>query len=336
MLHWVDNVARPDLAPNTYESYRWEIKKHIVPVIGHIPLADFTPDLLQDFYSYKVQAGSIRKPPKSKEKKPTPPPAPRGLSNRSVQYLHSILNQALEHAVDLELLDRNPCAKIKPPRDKKTKRHHRRLYVLSVEQLVAFLGFARDHTDYALIYVAAYTGARQSELLGLTWGKIDWAAPAINIHAALHLSEQTGEFSLGPVKNATSHRAVAVTQDVLAVLKDHKARLEAAGFACGDNSLVFPNKSGGFINRKNLSGRFSNLAARAGHEGFTFHGLRHTHATLLLESGEYINAVSERLGHANVDTTLRIYGHVLPQKPSQVASRFSALLTTDPGAQKVP
>jgi integrase len=62
---------------------------------------------------------------------------------------------------------------------------------------------------------------------------------------------------------------------------------------------------------------------------FTFHGLRHTHATILLSDGEFINVVSERLGHTDMDTTLKTYGHVLPKKRVDVAERFSRLVSIE-------
>lgn len=317
LLHWIDNIARPDLAPNTYESYRWEIEKHIIPVMGHIPLASLGPVHIQDFYSYKSLAGGIRKPAKPKnENVPEVPAPPKGLSNRTVQYLHSILNKALEKAVDLELLDRNPCRKIKPAREK--NRAGEKWVVLTARQLESFLDDIREKRDYPIIFTAAYTGARQSELIGLEIRNI--GKNYIRIERAYH--PEDGD-DLGRTKNRTSTRTVAVTKEVIDVLAAHRAALEAKGYT---GPLVFPDLDGGYTRRKALSQRFKIIAKNCGYPGMTFHHLRHTHATILLSAGVNPKAVSERLGHRDIQTTLSTYTHVLPKEHTQVASTFSGLL----------
>ena len=84
-------------------------------------------------------------------------------------------------------------------------------------------------------------------------------------------------------------------------------------------NLVFPTPEGKPEKRNNVYRRFVTFAAKIGHKGMRFHDLRHTHATILLADGEMVNAVSQRLGHANVSTTLEIYGHVLPKKAEETA-----------------
>lgn len=316
LLHWVDTIAKPNLERNTYESYRWEIEKHIIPSLGHIPLCALEPFHVQTFYSYKAEAGRLK--------------GKGGLSNRTLNYLHSILRQALDKAVDLELISKNPCDKIKPPRDKQAK--VRKMVVLSKEELKKFLASCRDHQDYALIYVAAYTGMRQSELLGLQWDDILWQEKAIQVRNALHLLDD-GTFEHRPrTKTETSSRIIPVSDGVLAVLKEHRksqaeAKLASGGSYKNELSLVFPDEKGKPQDRRNVYHRFENLAAKLGHKGMRFHDLRHTHATILLADGEMINAVSQRLGHANVSTTLEIYGHVLPKKAEETAKRFERLLS---------
>lgn len=317
LIRWIDTIARPELKPVTYQGYRWYIVKHINPIMGHIPLSHLVPLHIQEFCSYKIENGRLD------GKGP--------LSNRSVIYIHSILRQALERAVDLELIPKNPCARAKPPRSRKRRGKTgkgRSYVVLDAEQLTEFLDRCQGHRDYALVHTAAYTGMRQSELLGLQWHHILWNENAIDVEQALSLLEG-GKRVLGETKNLTSTRTVKVTDSVMAILREHKKaqlerQLKSGGTFVNHHNMVFPDiRNGEFENRKNLSHRFSKLAKRAGYEGFRFHDLRHTHATILLSAGEYINAVSERLGHADVDTTLRTYGHVLPKKQDEVAKRFA-------------
>lgn len=316
LLYWIDTIARADLERNTYESYRWEIEKHIIPCLGHIPLCELEPIHIQTFYSYKAEAGRLD--------------GKGGLSNRTVTYLHSILNEALKKAVDLELIPKNPCAKVKPPRDK--KQPGKKMVVLSKEELRQFLDGCREHRDYALIYVAAYTGMRESELLGLQWDDILWKEKAIRVNKTLHRYKD-GTYDLRPrTKNESSNRIIPVTDSVLTVLREHRKKQMEAQLASGgtyrkEMNLVFPDLNGGPQDRKNVFHRFANLAKKLGYPKMRFHDLRHTHATILLADGEMINAVSQRLGHADVNTTLETYGHVLPRKAEETARRFERLLS---------
>ncbi len=134
----------------------------------------------------------------------------------------------------------------------------------------------------------------------------------------------------------TNHftRTITVSKNVLTLLKAHRKSQNkqklAAGKAWANKwDLVFTEADGSPMDRRNLTNRFGNLAKNLGHDDFTFHGLRHTHATILLSDGEFINVVSERLEHADIDTTLKTYGHVLPKKREDVADRFHQLVPSD-------
>jgi integrase len=304
LLYWVDSIAKPDLAANTYESYRWEIENHIIPIMGHIPLAYIGTAHIQEFYTYKSQSGRLD--------------GKGGLSNRSIVYLHSILNKALAKAVSLEYIQKNPCDTIKPPRDK--KRPGQGWVILDAHQLDEFLANCRGHRDYYLIHLAGNSGARQSELLGLEWERILWHRNTIRITQALHRMEKKAP-QMGLTKNDTSTRDVEMSASDMAVLREY---WEAKGKP--RKGLVFPDLDGGYMRGKNLSKRFSNLAFKHGYEGMRFHDLRHTHATILLSAGINPRAVSERLGHANVETTLSIYGHALPKDRTMAANCISNII----------
>lgn len=315
LIYWVDLIAKKSLEKNTYQSYRWEIENHMIPNIGHIPLSELVPMHIQTFYDYKSEAGRLN--------------GSGGLSNRSIKYKHSILNQALMKAEDLELIEKNPCAKADVPKDKKTQKE--KMAVLSKDKLRELLEAIIEHNDYHLIFTAAYTGMRISELLGLRWLDILWDQKQIRIEMTMHVLNN-GEFEHRPrTKNKTSTRTIDVTDNVLNVLRNHrKQQMEMALF--NKLNLVFPNtnpkKLGLPQNRKNVSHRWANLAAKMGHKGMRFHDLRHTHATILLEAGEMLKAVSERLGHADELTTTRLYGHVRPAKAVATAEKFDQLINS--------
>lgn len=153
-----------------------------------------------------------------------------------------------------------------------------------------------------------------------------WLVKIIRIEQSLHAISKD-EFKHRPrTKNDTSTRNINVTDRVLNVLKEHKEGQKEKGISVADDSLVFTDKHGKPINRNNLEHRYSNLTAKYGFNGMTFHHLRHTHATILLSAGANINEVSERLGHKDASITLKIYGHVLPVRDQSLADKFDTLV----------
>lgn len=109
-----------------------------------------TPYDIHKFYEYKSESGRLVEPKEDKDGNTKVPP---GLSNRSVTLIHTVLNQAFIKAVELEMIEKNPCEKAKPPKDKKKKRKSEDdIVALSKEDLHEFLHEAIGHRDFAIIY----------------------------------------------------------------------------------------------------------------------------------------------------------------------------------------
>jgi len=305
---------------NTHERAVRIVNKNIIPGIGYIPISELEPDHIIDFYVKLFKEGK-----KVKTKDPEGNSIIRwvGLSNRSVRYVHVILNQSLNDAVTKKKISANPANGLNPAADK--EKHYSKWVVLSEEQLLDFLAKSEGHRDFALIHTAAYSGCRQSELLGLTKDKILWKEKALRIEQSLHLDpgSENGFEHRPRTKNDPSTRTVNVTEDDLEVLRQYISKQKEAGIV---SELVFTEPDGENINRNNLGHRFSNLARKNGHPGMTFHHMRHSHATILLSNGANINEVAERLGHADPTITLAVYGHVLPGRHQQLAEHFASLI----------
>jgi len=319
---WLENFSKPNHEQTTYKRGERIVRNNINPYIGHIPLGALTTDHVQGLYDVLRKEGKVKKK-KNREGEIETIKSP--LSARTVKYVHTILNQALEQAVNRDKIPDNPCKKAIPPKDKEEAPE--KWVVLSALELKSFLEDDRcvSHRDYALIHTAAYSGARQSELLGLTKDRILWDESAIRINQSLHKDEDREDgFEHRPrTKNRRSTRTVKLSAKAMVVLAEHIKRQEAAGI---NNHLVFTEPDGRPISRNNLAIRFSRLAAKLGYPEMTFHHLRHTHATILLSDGAYINDVSRRLGHASPVITLSVYGHCLPQGDDILVKKFDDLL----------
>lgn len=328
---WLEVYYKPDVEKNTYERGVRIVKNNIVPYIGHIPLGELTTPIIQEHYNTLGRIGKITR--KKNEKGEYVIVKREPLSPRTIRYVHTILSQSLDQAVVMNKISQNPCkgpdgtSKMgaKPPKDKRKSKE--KWVILSAPELKSFLEDERvtNHYDYELIYIAAYSGARESELFGLEEDKILWDWSGIRIEQALHLDKDSEDgFELRPrTKNETSTRDVKLPASAMLVLKRKLEKKRALGIK---SKLVFTEKDGSPIKRYNLIHRFSNLAEKVGHPGMKFHHLRHTHATILLSSGWYINDVSQRLGHSDPSITLSIYGHCLPQGEDGLVERWLSLV----------
>lgn len=306
---------------NTKQRAKGIINHNIKPNIGDKMISGITADDILNMYK-KLSTTGGRKG--------------KGISQRSIKYVHTILNQSLEQAVIRGKIPSNPAKGLTPAQSKVRDRD--KWVVLDADQLHDFLdnikfvkyknGKTKLHEDYALIYTDSYSGFRQSEILGLTWERILWDTNYIRIDQTLHRSyEEDEDFEFRPrTKNETSTRDVDVPQRVMDVLAEHKMVQVARGISVDPKSLVFTDLKGNPIKANNLAKRFGTLAKQNGYPGMTFHHLRHTHATILLSAGAYINEVSERLGHATPLITLKTYGHVLPKNRGRLSAQFDSLL----------
>jgi len=301
---WLENDAKVLLKweQNTRKRKVQIIDNNIKPYIGDVLLPDLDADTILKMYS------DLKK---------------EGLASRTLRHIHATLNQSLNHAVKRKKIPLNPAQGLTPALSLEDDKDN--WVVLNQKQLNAFLENIKAHALYTLIFTAAYTGARQSELLGLTWNKVLWKKKAIRIEQALHRDDEAESgFELRPrTKRRGSKRTIDVSSKVIELLKELKKQQEESGYK-GDHVFVKPD--GQFYDASILSRSFGRLTKKHGHKGMTFHHLRHTHATILLSHGAYINEVAARLGHTDPRTTFALYGHVMPGREATLAQFFDKVM----------
>jgi integrase len=172
-----------------------------------------------------------------------------------------------------------------------------------------------------LLATAVFTGLRQGELLGLTWGDIDFESAVLRVRKAMSRDGQRTQ-----PKTPQAIRDVVLMAALLRVLREHRL----ASRYSADTDLVFCSSAGTPLNHRNVSRRGLELAVRtAGLERtdlpkLRFHDLRHTFASLLIAHGANVVYVSRQLGHASPDITLRVYAHIFDA--AEHAQRTTALL----------
>ena len=288
---WIEKHKSPKLAPATLTSYRNNARIHIKPYVGEIPLRE-----LSTYHIQRMLDGI-------------------GGSLSTFIKNYNIIHGALEKAVELGMIPRNPCKGVAFPKDDK-----RKMRVLTKEEQKRFI-MALDGEYYRAMFLTyLYTGMRIGEGIPLQWKDIDLEKRTLRVNKKAIVAHDYNKHEAVQVvqdfcKTKSSKRTIAITAGLVAVLREHKETMmklaEDMGEEWSDESLVFRNSRGNMVYSRNLQEVLYRIYDKAEIEGATMHTLRHSYATRCFEAGVDIKAISEQLGHANVKTTYNIYVHLL-------------------------
>ncbi len=309
-------AQRARLRPSTFDSYSRVIATHVVPRLGAVKLQKLRADHLDKFYVDLLTEGRVR----GDSKKGT-----AGLSPTTVRYAARILSKALADAERKGTISRNPAPLSDPP--KPDQSHRAEIKAWTATELRTFLDGVSAHRLHPMLYLAANTGLRRGELVGLEWSAVDLDASRLTVRTAtvsVAYAKQTGS-----PKTSTGERVVDLDARTVAVLKAWKRTQAAERLAVGpdyDRTLVFTRPEGTGWHPVSISKSFDRLVKRSALVRIRLHDLRHTHASLLLAAGTPVKVVSERLGHASPALTMAQYQHVLPGMQAEAANAFGDLL----------
>ncbi|MBN2405191.1 MAG: site-specific integrase, partial [Coriobacteriia bacterium] len=241
------------------------------------------------------------------------------VANKTIRNRLGVLSSALRKAVKDGLVSSNPVDSIDMPKKKRPE-----LVVMRETDAATLLSAVEDSEIATLVWTALHTGARLGELLALRWRDLDLVAGTVHIARTLVEGASSGDdwyYFTSPKSGHT--RTIELDPETIARLKAHKAANAADRLKIGEAwkklDLIFPNvwqqrqvAPGTPLRPTTATRIFRRIADGAGLEGVRFHDLRHAHATFALRAGQNPLIVSRRLGHADVQTTLSIYAHVLP------------------------
>ena len=310
---WLPSVSN-ELRYSTFDSYRRNVEIHVVPRIGDARLQALRPLDLTRYYTELLRSG--RRDGRG------------GLSPKSVRNIHLMLHRAFEDAVDLLYLRTNPATSAKPPRAAAADPDAIRYWTGS--ELRCFLDTNSDHRHWPIWYLAANTGMRRGELVGLRWRDVDLEARRISVRNAI-VSVGYQACRSDP-KTRRGHRTIDIDHRTVGMLANHRRaqndEREAVDLA-GPSEFVFTKLEGTPFHPELVRQAFDRRVTRTQVPRIRFHDLRHTHATLLLKAGVPPKVVSERLGHATVAFTMDIYAHVIPGMQAEAADMFRNLVFGD-------
>jgi integrase len=291
----------------------------LVPALGRIVLARLTPaDVERALGSFvasgRPDGGAPRKHPR------------RTVTAQTVRHQRATLRIALAAAVRDGLVARNAAADALPPRVP-----HRPVAYLSAPDVRRLLDATRDD-EYGPIYaLAASTGLRLGELLGLGWQDVDLTAGTLTVRRSLARTVDGG-WALGEPKSARSRRIIPLPRIATDALHRQRARQDAAREAVGTawqdggNQFVFTDAVGRPLLGPRVSYAFGRARAAAGLPPVRFHDLRHSAATLLIAEGTPLIVVSELLGHSSTAITSLFYVGSVPALQRDAAAAMDRAL----------
>lgn len=304
---WLSH-AKGNLSPTTYRGYKRIVDTELKPALGFTKLGELSPLQVQGFL-----ADALEHPSKRDGERRSP---------RTVLRFYLVLNKSLNQAVRWQLIPRNPCSLVDPP-----KAPHIEMRALDEAEIKRVLSAAESTPLYGPVLLAIATGMRRGEILGLRWSDVDLDTGELNVVRSLQDTE-TGLVFKAP-KTRKGRRVVLLPPGVVDALKEHKARQtdldSMRDVHPGFEDLVFCRADGAPWHPGVFSAEFHHFMRRLGVVG-RFHDLRHTHATQLLKRGVPISVVSERLGHAKASITLDVYSHVLPSMQQQAAEKVGEMM----------
>lgn len=238
--------------------------------------------------------------------------------------------QILAYGVSMEYIDSNPMRKTMRPKHKEyeEKRKFYTKYELNT-LLDAFKDFG-NIKQYAFFRLLAYTGMRKSEVLALQWKDIDMFNKELHVNKTVAIDEHKNIIIQTP-KTKASRRTISLDKGTLAILNDWRIQQRADYLKLGyntnsDNQYVFTTLKNTLYIPNTVNDWLRYILKKYNLPRITPHGFRHTHASLLLEAGESVKVVQQRLGHENSKVTLDIYTHITNNAPKKTGQEFADMM----------
>lgn len=285
LTRWLDVYCKSKRT-STRETYKSLIKRHLLPNIGHLFIAELRPDDISGLFADLLD----------------------GLSAATVTLIYNILSAALRQAVKSEVAYRNIMQAVDKPKIEAVNHA-----ILSENQLRDFIDRVKA-SPYSLAYLLMVCGGlRRGEALAAKWENLDFKSGSIQITETL--VRVGGGLEFNQPKSRQSRRTVALPEEVL---KELKAVRRKSGLMTSDaGAPLHPDK---------LWADFRKIKYDLKLGALTLHELRHSHSSHLLKSKIPLSDVSRRLGHSSIRTTNDIYAHIVPESSDNAAEAINKLI----------
>lgn len=281
---------------STKRYYKNVFDSYIIPAFGQAELQKLTTLQIQRVYNDWMFKSS--------------PKSDKPLAVSTVKLINRALKCALNYAVELEYIRKNPATKIKFPKNESGKK----LEVYTAEELQQVLSVVIG-TDLELPFALLMEGAlRRGELLGLRYEDVDFDRKTISIRQALVETEDCKKPAFSNCKTSSSRRDIIVSDYTIELIrkelvkyKENKLRL---GRKFKDKGLIVCQPNGEWYLPKSFSRKWTRLLEEHNLRHIKLHGLRHSVITMLMDSNVPVHVVQHRAGHADAQMTLNVYSHM--------------------------
>ena len=301
--YWMDSIVRPNRAETTVYAYQKIIDNHIDPALGTVPLKRLTPKMVQEYYTETQRAN--------------------GLSSNTMRRHHDLLSSALRSAVRQDVIPASPMERVEPPRVRTTES-----YFYNNQELKLLYQKIEGNILELAVKLAGSLGMRREEICGLKWENVDLQRHLVLIREARTAYGAT--IVQKETKNRASVRTLYLPDEVYLLLEQEQARqqqercLQSPTYNPTDHVIL--DAKGVPYSPNALSLAFTRFVKKNDLPRLTFHGLRHTFATIASCQGASLFDIGKALGHSTPATTGRIYTHLVDRTHEELVQRVSDAL----------
>lgn len=365
LREWIAAVEDA-LKPSTAQNYRDYTSAYVDPTVGHRKLQELSVPVLNAFYHHLLSEGRRKQDHNGRMYEywarhssergglgPTPADLVKhcgvtihaaraavlryrrgriptatgaGLAPKTVKNVHRMLHRALRDAVAWDYLVSNPAEHASLPRQKRGNRHRPQPW--TVDELVAWLRVALTDRFAALWLLAATSGMRRSELAGAERSGLDLDAGTLAIGDTRVVV--AGEAVDSDGKSESGVRTISLDVFTAELLRGYLTVLDGEAQAFGDSypthDKLMRYPDGRALHPDTITRRFNRLVDLAGVRRIRLHDIRHTYATVSLDSGINPKIVSDRIGHSDLSVTFQIYGHRSVGQDREAAELIAKLI----------
>lgn len=305
MQEFLERFKKNELKITTYDSYMSIFRKHIKDTkLGKTRLEKVSTEILQRYYNDKLKDG---------------------YNSKTVRSIETIINSALAMAMKLKMISENPNLYTSLPPKKKYEAK-----TLQKEEIDVIISEAKEEELYPIVMTTIYTGMRKGEVMALKWENVDFQERKIYIKNSLcRIEEQQLDekgrrcvkYEILEPKTKKSIRMIPMLDEVYNALMMQKSRQNEdkkkyKGLYT-EQGLVFASESGNYLPQRPFMDKYHTFLKKYNITDIRFHDLRHTFASMLIESDVSMKVVQELLGHSTITTSMDIYTHVSDKKKEQ-------------------
>lgn len=310
-LWW--NNYKHTVKPNSQDATRKLLKKHVLPLFGAYRLNKLTTPLIQSIVNQLAEKTN------------------KGEVGAYLHYdkIHALNKRILQYGVIMQAIPFNPAREVILPRNTQ-KANHSKIKHFDNQELKTFLDYldSLDSNKYRHFYeITLYkfllaTGCRINEALALSWSDIDLDNAVVHITKTLNYKQEVNS-----PKSKSSYRDIDIDHQTVSMLRQYKRRQAQEAWQLGrSETVVFSDFIHEYPNNRTLQTRLRTHFKRAQVNNIGFHGFRHTHASLLLNSGIPYKELQHRLGHSQISMTMDIYSHLSKENAKKAVTFFETAM----------